>query len=214
MRGRFPKSLPWLILPAPKADRFDRPSSYHCTVPSPPSVLSIRSPMVRSHVCALTLLLACIGPGTIFAQTPVGVPQGIERGAGQINQFARPGQPTLIVNVWGGVGQPGIWRVEQNVDLIELLSVVQVPGLGIENPGIRQKTLITLYRVEQGRHREVYKENLAHILQDGSALPMVQDGDVLAVTQVRRRNFGLTFFSSIVGTASSLTLLILRLTQN
>jgi hypothetical protein len=153
------------------------------------------------------LLLAVPDPVWAQSTTP-----SIE-GRTQINTYARPGAATMVVNVWGSVGQPGLWRVERDVDLVEFLSVVGVPGVGQDNPGTREKNIITLYRVQRGERQEVYRKDVDAILADGAGYPSLQEGDILAITAQKRKTLGFQFFSTVVGTASSLTLLILRLTE-
>ncbi len=131
----------------------------------------------------------------------------------QVREYARPGRATIIVNVWGTVGQPGLWRVEQDIDLIEMLSVVSVPGLGLDEPGTRQKNFVAIYRTVDGKRQEIYRENLENILEEGASYPQIQDNDVLAVTQKRRRSLSFGLISSIVGTLSSVALLTLRLLE-
>lgn len=166
---------------------------------------------MRPLVLLLSLLFTCLGPYSAVAQLPQSFPSSGEQSTTHINRFAPPGQPTILVNIWGTVGQPGLWRIQPDVDIIELLSVVGVPGLGRDEPDTRQKTIIAVYRMQDNKRREVYRQDLEKILQDGSAVPTVRNGDVLAVIQERRRGFGFSFFTSIVGAASSLTLLLLRL---
>ena len=60
-----------------------------------------------------------------------------------VNEFARPGQPTTTLYLWGAVGTTGIWRVERDVDLIQLLSVARVPGIGASQQDVRQNSFFT-----------------------------------------------------------------------
>ena len=131
-----------------------------------------------------------------------------------VNEFARPGQPTMTLYLWGSVGTTGIWRVERDVDLIQLLSAAQVPGIGQEQMDVRQRISLRVFRSGSGDRREVYSQRLNDILEEGAAYPDLQNGDVLLVeTSQRRRIFSFQFISTIVGTASSLALLVLRLTR-
>lgn len=153
----------------------------------------------------------------LFATTPASAQQApplSERGNSQIQYYARPGVPTITVNVWGSVGQPGLWRVEPDVDLVEFLSVVRVPGLGLDEPGTREENFVTIYRTVDGERKEIYKKELNAILEDGASYPKLEEKDVVAVTQKRRRSLGVQFFASVAGAASSIALLVLQLAGN
>jgi len=128
-----------------------------------------------------------------------------------IQEFARPGQPTIIIYLWGNVGASGLWRVEPSVDLISLLSAAQVPGIGKNSPGIRRTYYVNIYRGSEGNRQQVYREKLSNLLNQGAVYPQLKAEDVIEVEQRDRRSIGLRTISSIVGTASSMTLLILRL---
>jgi hypothetical protein len=131
-----------------------------------------------------------------------------------ITNFARPGQATISVHAWGSVGRPGIWRIERQTDLIEFLSVIQVPGLGLDAPGIREQIHVTIYRNSSGKRRQVYRASVTDLLEQGASYPALADGDILEIKEKRRRTFGFQKVAQIVGTASSLALLVLTLTNN
>ena len=118
------------------------------------------------------------------------------------------------MNVWGAVGQPGLWRIERSADLVEFLSVVGVPGVGENQLGTRSKVYVTIYRTHDGRRREIYRQNVENILEAGARYPVLQDRDVLEIETVRRRKIGFRVISTIVGTISSVTSLVLLLTRS
>lgn len=130
-----------------------------------------------------------------------------------INTFARPGQPTIQVYILGSVGASGIWRIEPQTDLIELLSAARVAGIGQDQPDYRQRVNLRIYRAIEGDRQKIYDEQLNNVLAEGAAYPPLQAGDVIEVETERRRTIGLALLSQIVGAASSLTLLVLRLTR-
>jgi hypothetical protein len=133
---------------------------------------------------------------------------------GYVNDFSRPGQATILVNVWGNASKPGLWRVERTIDLIDFLSVVGVPGIGMEEPGMRSTTYIAIYRTVNGARRQTYREKVDDLLSDGAAYPTLGNNDIVSVEVERRRSVGLQLVGTVVGTASSITLLILRLSSN
>jgi len=148
-----------------------------------------------------------VGPNTSQAQN-LSLPE-----QSFIREYAQPGEPTMTVYMWGNVGATGIWRVGRDIDLVEFLSAVQVPGIGQERVDIRQRLTLRVFRGGSGDRREVYNKRLDNILGEGAAYPDLQDGDVLLIeVRQRRRILSFRFISTLVGTASSITLLILRLT--
>lgn len=131
-----------------------------------------------------------------------------------IHTFARPGQSTIQIYILGSVGTPGIWRIEQDTDLIELLSAANVSGFG-DNPA-DQSTRVNLriYRTNSNTRSMVYEARLEDVLARGTTYPPLEAGDVIEVETNRRRVLGISLISQVIGAASSLTLLILRLTGN
>ena len=155
------------------------------------------------------LVVFCSLPAS--AQEPTGASDtGIST---QVNTFARPGQATMLVNVWGSAGSPGIWRVERTVDLIDFLSVVEVPGIGLDEVGTRSTTYVVIYRTLRGERREAFRQKVKDLLQVGASYPNLQPNDVLSIEVKRRRKIGMQLISSIVGTTSSVILLVLRLSE-
>ena len=133
---------------------------------------------------------------------------------GMTQLYARPGIPTQTVYLWGDLGQAGVWRVERNIDLVELLSAARLAGLGQENPGYRSTTVIQIYRRSgSDGHALVYEATAEELLAPEATYPGLEDQDVIEVETRRRRKIGFQLISSIVGTAASLTLLVLRLTD-
>lgn len=130
-----------------------------------------------------------------------------------VQVYARPGHPTIDVFVWGSVGVPGIWRVEPEVDLVELLSVVRVPGVGVDEAGIHQQTRLQIFREQGGRRVEIYNEEVEYLLSEARTYPVLQEGDILEVVTQRRTKVNVLTVSQIVGTLSSLVVLVLSLAE-
>ena len=136
---------------------------------------------------------------------------GQVQGDGLVIDYARPGYATKVIYVWGAVATPGIWRVEREVGLLELLSVARPSGIGTEQPGLRDDTTVRLYRDAGGERNQVYEEDLEHIVKSAETYPILQEGDILVVETRTRRRINWQMVTSLVGTASSLVLLYLRL---
>jgi len=155
------------------------------------------------------LLLLSWGLFGIAHAQPIG---GLGGGSSSFEfEFYRPGRPTMIVYIWGAVGQPGIWRVERGVDLIPLLSAAKVPGVGSSPQGVSQQYLVRLFRDVNGERREIYNERLERLVGGGARpYPPLQEGDILVVEMRQRARFGWgTVFEVTRTVAQMLTLYLL-----
>jgi len=175
-------------------------------------------PVVSSMVTPRLVIGAWLGVVlTVFLFLSATIPspvaaQAFPTEATFVKNFARPGQPTMIVYLWGNVAQAGLWRVEPNVDLIELLTAAQVPGVGTRTPGIRQNIFVNVYRSTNSRQR-IYRRDITKLLEEAAEYPTLQPQDIVEIEIRERRSFGLRTVSAIIGTISSITLLALRLTS-
>lgn len=160
----------------------------------------------------LSTLLAgmVIGIGVVGTVPPVSA-QVVPSEAGFVNDFARPGEPTMVIYLWGNISQGGLWRVERNVDLIELLSAAQVPGVGTISPGVRQRIHVNIYRTVDGDRRRIYREEISQLLEEGAEYPSLSSRDIVEIEIRTRQRIGLGTISTVIGTLSSITLLTLRI---
>jgi hypothetical protein len=117
----------------------------------------------------------------------------------------------MTVYLWGGVGRAGLWRVERDVDLIQLLTAAGVPSIGTDIPGTRRRTSVNVYRLVDGERRQVYAARIEDLLEEGASYPSLNPEDVVEIHVRERRSIGLGLISTLVGTASTVTLLALRL---
>jgi len=129
-----------------------------------------------------------------------------------VNEFARPGQPTMTLYLWGSVGTTGIWRVGRDVDLIQLLSVAQVPGIGASQQNVRQNFILHIYREVDGERTQIYEEEIQNLIGGGArTVPPLQNGDILAVETKTRRRLSLNLVFTTLRTVSSFLSLYLLL---
>jgi hypothetical protein len=98
--------------------------------------------MRSSHLLIKSLLLGFV---VLAFSSSLCVAQPEER----IVDFSRPGRPTMNIYLWGSVSSPGIWKVEADVDFLELLTAAQVPNLGQSNSQTKDKVIIHVYRHRQ-----------------------------------------------------------------
>jgi len=131
----------------------------------------------------------------------------------RLTDFSRPGRPTMLVYVWGTASISGIWKVEQGVDLIQLLSAAQIPNIGAVEQTSKQTVYLRIYRPSGGRRVEIYDSEIKKMIAQGSNYPSLQDGDILFLETVTKNRFNLQTIFSAIGAAASLTLLIIRVNQ-
>ena len=125
--------------------------------------------------------------------------------------FSRPGRPTMMIYLWGAVSSPGIWKVETDVDFLELLTAAQVPNIGQSNSQTREKVFIHVYRGTVSRRNEIYSADVKKMLSEGSAYPALQAGDIIFLETESKQRFGLNTILAGIGAASALVLLIIRI---
>lgn len=119
----------------------------------------------------------------------------------------------MMVHVWGTATTPGIWKVEQGVDLIDLLSAAQVAELGFVDQSTKTTNHLRIYRESGSRRVEIYAAEIKDLITDGGNYPSLQDGDILYLETMSKNRFSLQTVFSAIGAAASLTLLIIRINQ-
>ncbi len=127
--------------------------------------------------------------------------------------YARPGDATVQVSVWGTIGNTGIYEVPTDTQLDKLLTMAGGAPIDTRQRGQDPDDIrITLYRTgEDGDRTIVYEEPLEHLVQNPE-YPALQDDDILVVELERARTpFRFRDVLGIVSSLASLTLLGLRI---
>lgn len=127
--------------------------------------------------------------------------------------YARPGDATVQVSVWGTIGNTGIYEVPTDTQLDKLLTMAGGAPIDTRQRGQDPDDIrITLYRTgEDGSRTIVYEEPLEHLVQNPE-YPALQDDDILVVELERARTpFRFRDVLGIVSSLASLTLLGLRI---
>jgi hypothetical protein len=127
----------------------------------------------------------------------------------------------MTLYVWGAVSRPGIWVVEREASLVEVLSLVNVQTEGNLQEGVRENRFLRIYRGVEvsagsaGPYPErslVFETPLEDVRMSSQPPAGLRDGDILAIEVERKRTwFTLRNISSVLGAAASITLLIIRL---
>lgn len=150
---------------------------------------------------ALMLLFAALQT-TVYAQDE-----------GKITDFARPGRPTMLIYVWGTASTPGIWKVEQDVDPVELLSAAQIANFGNIDASVKQTMYLSIYRLRGSRRDEIYKAKMTDFLTGASPAPALVEGDLLLVETITKQKFNIQTIFSGIAALGSVVLLIIRIDQ-
>ena len=158
----------------------------------------------------MRLIAGTIGVLMFFGAVPL-YAQSASQESSYTHRYARPGRATMTVYLWGQVSTSGIWQVEENVDLIELLSAAGVPGIGTNQQETRQEIILHIYRRANEQRDEIYSRKMESVLEETQDVPDLQEGDVLVLEARERNRFSFSTLAQYVGTASTLALLFLRL---
>lgn len=127
--------------------------------------------------------------------------------------YARPGDATVQISVWGTVGSTGIYEVPVDTQLDKLLTMAGGAPIDARQRGQDPDDIrITLYRTgDDGDRTVVYEEPLQDLIRNTS-YPALQDDDILVVELERARTpFRFREVLGIVSSLASLALLGLRL---
>ena len=184
---------------------------------SPPTGPTRRPGLAGWHRLSIPLIsllaTACLAAGLSALRPSAAHAQDLQLPEqSYVNEFARPGQPTMTLYLWGTVGTTGIWRVERDVDLIQLLSVAQVPGIGASQQDVRQNFILHIYREVNGERNQIYEEEIQNLIGGGAKpVPPLQSGDILAVETQTRRRISLNLVFTTLRTVSSFLSLYLLL---
>ena len=111
---------------------------------------------MRTSTIGLLLMLAValsVSPWVSISHAQVGADRS--DGERQVYTYARPGQETITLYVWGAVNQPGIWKVAPKTGLVELFSVIQPRGYGVESPSTDTDVMVRIHRTRDGQTRLV-----------------------------------------------------------
>ena len=172
----------------------------------------MRSKTIRTLIPLSTLLLVGVLPPRAGAQTTE--PGGYDE---QICEFYKFGVDTIEVYAWGAVAKPCMWQVDKDIQFVDFVTVVQARGLDVaETFDTSPQVDIQIYRTTQSGRAKVFEASLEDILSSLAPTPVLENGDLVVFKpQVKRKRRIVTFrnFTAVLGTASTVVLLYLRLSQ-
>jgi hypothetical protein len=131
--------------------------------------------------------------------------------------FARPGDFTMLVSVWGAVGRSGRYEVPVGTDIGQLLSLAGGPGADVRgvvgaDTWSRRAAGTTIVRLSRsrGEGREVILElRIEDLLRLREQNVPLQEGDIIMIDQLR--SFNIWDLFSVISTSGTLILLLDRI---
>jgi hypothetical protein len=125
--------------------------------------------------------------------------------------YAQPGEATVQVSLWG-MPQPGIYEVPDSTALDRLLTMAG--GVNMQTRQENRKPpriTVRLYRDGREESGPLVEARLEDILKGRIESPELREGDRVVVETIQPTSFTWQDGLSIVSTAASLSLLILRI---
>jgi hypothetical protein len=169
-----------------------------------PITLPLRSLM---RLSALLLFVGTLGAASAQAQ-------GLTAASGVAGfRYAAPGEPTMDIRVWGTVGSTGVYQVEPDTNLLELLTLAGGPAIPAESDRTVQTVHVELIRNPTGARTVVLKTTLNELTNQDTLFPDLQDGDLVVLTLETRQRFTWREVLSVTSSVASLALLVLRLVE-
>ena len=143
----------------------------------------------------------------LFAGVPTSA-QGIAEAAME-NLYARPGHPTMVIYVLGDVEITGRWRVEREVQLLDLLAVARPSVVMTEGSQTVEDVRVKVFReADQGR-RLAFDEPMESLLTSVHASLVLAEGDVVVVDLIEKQVSTTVGFREILAIATSVASLVL-----
>lgn len=172
---------------------------------------------------AVAVLIAAAGAAYDFpgGVQPLHAQSAAQETRAAVYRYARPGQETMQVGVWGSVGQPGLYEVPTGTDLMNLLSIVGGPEVSLENARQRQKIIVRLVRgsdsavsarppADGGSHQLIFEARLDELTALSRDYPPLQSGDVLTIEKIVRERFSWRDAMSVFQAAGTVAIIILN----
>lgn len=172
------------------------------------SELAGRYAMVHWILLATALLLV---PALAHAQTF----DRIEERSSNVPSYfyhVQPGEATMQVEVLGAVRSPGLYVLDANTTLNELLALSGGPTLNVRTGSNRRTTIVRLMR-PQRENDPVFEAQLEGAIASFDDAPPLADGDILNVEIIERRRFTWRDVFTVVNTVALIALSVERLSD-
>jgi len=128
--------------------------------------------------------------------------------------YSEAGDVTILVNVWGSVRTPGLYKIPTGTKMSTLLSLSGGPELAV-NLTSRSNREITmrLLRREGARRQVIFEALMKDDVVVSDQDPELVDGDVLTVETKLKQKFSLRDLFPIVAAIGTVALAIDRITR-
>lgn len=158
----------------------------------------------------LSLLLFCC----VLAYAEPTHAQAITTNSGvAVYRYANPGQPTMDVRIWGAVRSPGVYQVERDTDLLDVLTLAGGPAVPAEDDRSVRSVELQVLRDPAGARTVVLATTLGELTTQDTPLPGLQDGDLVSLSVQTRQRFTWRDALSVTSSVAALAVLVLRLVE-
>ena len=103
--------------------------------------------------------------------------------------YVSPGSRTIQVEVMGAVQAPGLYELNDDTSLNQLLALTGGPTMGPRATRMRRTVTLSLFRPASGSVTPVYESQILDGSLYAQDYPPLREGDVLRVDVVERTRF-------------------------
>lgn len=160
---------------------------------------------MRLSLLLFCFVLACAGP--THAQS-ITTSSGVA-----VYRYANPGQPTMDIRIWGAVRSPGVYQVELDADLLDVLTLAGGPAIPSEDDRSVRSVRVEVLRNPAGVRSVVLETTLDALTAQEAPLPDLQDGDLVSLSVNTRQRFTWRDALSVTTSIAALAVLVLRLVE-
>jgi hypothetical protein len=128
---------------------------------------------------ALVFLLLTSTSWSLHAQTSQsGLVSAIPGGSAANFYYAKPGDLTILVDVWGMVQRPGRYEISSNIDLLHLISLAGGP---MEDAKLDEVKITRLVGYDSTAHRRKITVNLEDVSRLSERDLALAPGDIIVL---------------------------------
>ena len=167
-----------------------------------------------SRVLTFALLIQLFTITASWAQGPVfGRVEDTETNLSTYHYLFRPGAATIEISALGDLSSPGVYVLEDGVNLAFLLALTGGPDFFIQ-PDVKVTITIRLFRHSGGRQSLVYEAPFDEVIDRAADTPVLSEGDVITVEVDQKQRLNWRDVFTVVGPILSTLILIDNLTSN
>lgn len=115
-----------------------------------------------------------------------------------VQDYGRPGVPRITIYVWGNA-QTGVWTVEEDASMLEVVSATSRVGLDERNPERRQIHTLRLFRDGNRSGDPEFEARLEDVFSRSVTLPELRERDVLVIESRTRRRLSWRDLNQVTG---------------